>query len=120
MNLLIVDDSEIIREAIEEWVKPLHLNVVGLACNGREALELYRETLPDMVTLDITMPEIDGITALDLMLKINPSAKIIIISALAAKEVALTALKKGAASFLVKPFTRDELEEVFREVLEEV
>lgn len=120
MNLLIVDDSEIIREAIEEWVKPLQLNIIGQAGNGREALELFNINLPDMVTLDITMPEMDGLSALDAMLKINPKAKIIIISALAAKEVALTAIKNGAASFLVKPFTREELEEVIREVMEEV
>lgn len=120
MNLLIVDDSEIIREAIEEWVKPLKLTIVGLSGNGREALELFKNKLPDMVTLDITMPEMDGLSALESMLMVNPKAKIIIISALAAKEVALTAIKKGAASFLVKPFTREELVEVVQEVMEEM
>jgi len=119
MKLLIVDDSEIIREAIENWLEPFGFEVIGRAGNGSRAIEMFSEKKPDIVTLDITMPEMDGLTAMEKMLTINPGVKIIIISALAAKEVAISAIKKGASSYLVKPFTRDELEEVMKETLED-
>ena len=118
MKVLIVDDSEIIREAIQFWIGKFNLEIVGQAENGKEAVELVKTLKPDIVTLDITMPEMDGLTAMDEILKVQPKTKILIISALAAKEVALSALKKGAASFIVKPFTKEELEEVFKEVME--
>ncbi len=116
MKVLIVDDSEIIREAIEKWLGDFNLEVVGRAGDGRKALELYKQASPDIVTLDITMPEIDGLSVLDEIMKINPETRVIIISALSAKEIALSALKKGARSFLQKPFTKLELEDVFREI----
>lgn len=119
MKILIVDDSEIIREAIESWLSKYNLEIVGKAGTGMEAIEMLKKTSPDIVTLDITMPELDGLSAMEEMLKIKPDTKIIIISALAAKEVALSAIKKGASSYLVKPFTARELQEVFEEVLEE-
>ncbi|MBN2443630.1 MAG: response regulator [Spirochaetales bacterium] len=120
MKILIVDDSEIIREAIESWLGKYNLLVVGKAGTGVKAIELLKKTNPDIVTLDITMPEMDGLSAMEQMLKIKPDLKIIVISALAAKEVALSAIKRGAASFLVKPFTQAELQEVFEEVMEEI
>lgn len=119
MKLLIVDDSEIIRDAIEEWLGKFNLEVVGRAGNGKDAIELFKSNHPDVVTLDITMPELDGLSALDEMLKINTKARIIIISALSAKEIALSALKKGAALFVNKPFTREELHEAFTEAIGE-
>ncbi len=119
MKVLIVDDSEIIREAIEEWISSMDVEIVGRAGDGKEAIEMVSKYMPDIVTLDITMPEMDGLTAMDEILKISPKIKIIIISALSAKETALSALKKGAASYVVKPFTKDELLEVFTEVMED-
>ncbi len=118
MKLLIVDDSEIIREAIGEWISELDIEIVGQAGDGKKAIELVKSLKPDIVTLDITMPEIDGLTAMDEILKIYPETKVIIISALSAKEIALSALKKGAVSYVVKPFTKDELIEVIKEVKE--
>lgn len=117
MKVLIVDDSEIIREAIEVWMEPLGHTVVGRAANGKEALDLFKIHTPDLVTLDITMPELDGLSAMGEMLAVNPNAKIIIISALAAKEIALSAIRKGATSYLVKPFTEEELQDVIREAM---
>jgi two-component system, chemotaxis family, chemotaxis protein CheY len=118
MKVLIVDDSEIIREAIGTWIRGSGIEIVGKAVNGKEAVAMFREKKPDVVTLDITMPEMDGLTALAEMLKIDPQAKVIIVSALAARETALKAIKMGAASYLVKPFTQAELREVFSEVME--
>jgi two-component system, chemotaxis family, chemotaxis protein CheY len=118
MKILIADDSEIIREAVGEWITKFKFEISGKAENGKQALEMFKKLNPDIVTLDITMPEMDGLTAMEEMLKIKKETKIIIISALAAKETALAAIKKGAVSYLVKPFTRQELEEVFEEILE--
>ncbi len=119
MRVLIVDDSLIIRDAIESWLEEFDLEIVGKTNNGRDAVETVREKKPEIVTLDITMPEMDGLTALDKILEAAPETKVIIISALSSKDVALTALRKGALSYIVKPFTADELREVFREVVGE-
>ena len=71
VKLMIVDDSAIIRQAIHKYLKRYNIEVVGVAEDGKVALEVFRETKPDVVTLDITMPEIDGLTVLAEMLKIN-------------------------------------------------
>jgi two-component system, chemotaxis family, chemotaxis protein CheY len=119
VKVLIVDDSIIIRGAIENWLGDLDLEIVGRASNGKEAVELAGSLRPDIITMDITMPEMDGLTAIEHVLDIHPEARIIVVSALAGRETALTAIKKGAVSFLVKPFTKDELHEVFEEVMED-
>ena len=120
MTVLIVDDSIIIRGAIENWLSDLGLEIVGHAADGRQAVEMADSLKPDIVTMDITMPEMDGLTAIEHILKIHPEARIIVVSALAGRETAMTAIKKGAVSFLLKPFTREELHEVFEEVMEDL
>lgn len=119
MKVLIVDDSLIIRRSIENWLGDMDLEIADTASNGKEAVEKVASIKPDIVTLDITMPEMDGLTALEEILKIEPSTNVIIISALADKETALAAIKNGAVSFLLKPFNKEELQEVFQEVIEE-
>ncbi len=79
-------------------------NVVAEARNGREAIMLYEEYHPDLVTMDITMPEMDGITAVKVLLAIHPNARIIMVSALGQEEHMFEAIKAGAKGFLVKPF----------------
>lgn len=115
MRLLIVDDSNMIRQAISTWLTSQNHEVVGQARNGKEAVELFGQHRPDLVTLDITMPEMDGLEALDKIKAIDPDAKVIIISALASKEVAIEALKRGAATFVQKPITQDDLVEAIQE-----
>jgi two-component system chemotaxis response regulator CheY len=117
MRILIVDDSHIIRDAIENWLKEFNLEIIGKTYNGKDAVEIVREARPELVTLDITMPEMDGLTALEKILETAPETKVIIISALSSKDIALCALRKGAISYIVKPFTEEELKEVFREVI---
>jgi two-component system chemotaxis response regulator CheY len=116
MRVLIVDDSHIVRDVIENVFIDLGFDIVGKTNNGRDAVSVVAEKRPELVTLDITMPEMDGLTALDRILGIAPETKVIVISALSSKEVALSALRKGAVSYIFKPFTRDELHEVLREV----
>jgi two-component system chemotaxis response regulator CheY len=117
MRVLIVDDSHIILDAIENWLKEFRLEIVGKAFNGKDAVEIVKEKHPDIVTLDITMPEMDGLTALEKILEIAPGTKVIVISALSSRDIALSALRKGAVSYLVKPFTEEELKEVIKEAI---
>lgn len=117
LKLLIVDDSFIIRQAIKKYLKKYNLEVVGTAENGKVALELFEKTNPDIVTLDITMPEIDGLTVLEEMIKINNSVKVMVVTALTDKATGLKAIKLGAKSYLPKPFTEEKLQESFDRIL---
>lgn len=112
MKLLIVDDSNIIRSRIARIA--LHpdlpgLNIVGLAHNGREAVDMCRRNEPEVVTMDLTMPEMDGITCVEKIMKIDPRINILIVSALSDKATAIEALKRGARGFLYKPFSDEQL-----------
>ena len=110
---MIVDDSAIIRQAIQKYLTSYNIEVVGTAEDGKVALDLFKETKPDAVTLDITMPEIDGLTVLKEMLKINKSVKVMVVTALTDKATGLKAIKLGAKSFLPKPFTEEKLKKSF-------
>ncbi len=116
MKLMIVDDSSIMRRAIQKYLSPLNLELVATATNGQEALDQFQTTLPDLVTLDITMPQMDGLTCLSRLLALKPSVKVIVISALSDPGTGLKALKLGAKSFLPKPFTETQLVDEIRRV----
>lgn len=117
IKVLIVDDSLIIREAIHKHLKQFNIEVVGTAEDGKIALELFKETDPDVVTLDITMPELDGLTVLEEMLKIKSDVKVMVVTALSDKATGLKAIKLGAKSFLPKPFTPDKIRESFQRLV---
>ncbi|HBD96309.1 MAG: response regulator receiver protein [Spirochaetes bacterium GWF1_31_7] len=117
MKLLIVDDSNIMRRAIEKYVKDFKLDLIGTAGDGEQALALFKTHSPDVVTLDITMPKLDGISCLKEMMKINPRCRVLIISALKDPATSLSALKYGAKGFLPKPFTELQLKEEILELL---
>ena len=117
IKVLIVDDSLIIREAIHKHLKQFNIEVVGTAENGKIALELFKETDPDVVTLDITMPELDGLTVLKEMLNIKSDAKVMVVTALSDKATGLRAIKLGAKSFLPKPFTPEKIRESFQRLV---
>lgn len=117
LKLLIVDDSFIIRQAIKKYLNKYNLEVVGTAENGKVALELFEKTKPDIVTLDITMPEIDGLTVLEEMIKIDSTVKVMVVTALTDKATGLKAIKLGAKSYLPKPFTEEKLQESFDRML---
>ncbi|MDH3589238.1 MAG: response regulator [Gammaproteobacteria bacterium] len=119
MKLMIVDDSNIIRRKIERSTEVDGLEVVATATNGVDALEQFPQVRPDIVTMDLTMPEMGGIECVERMVEMDPNVIILVISALSDKATAIEALKKGANGFLCKPFTEDELNRAFRELLEE-
>jgi two-component system chemotaxis response regulator CheY len=116
MKLLVVDDSNIMRRAISKYLGNTSLELVGTAGDGMEALKLFQETLPDLVTMDITMPKMDGLDSLKKILEIKEDTKILVVSALSDKATGLKALTLGAKGFLSKPFTQEELVEEIRRV----
>ena len=116
-SLLIVDDSSIIRKAISLYLEDFDLEVVGTANNGTTALKLFKELKPDFVTLDISMPGIDGFQVLKDMAKIENNAKIIVITALADKATGIKALKLGAVNYLIKPFSPEKLKNLFKRII---
>ncbi|MEQ9366153.1 MAG: response regulator [Leptospirales bacterium] len=117
MKLLVVDDSAIIRKMIGKVLEGVGFSEVYEADNGKKALEVFSEQQPDFVTMDITMPEMSGIECLGIMLARKPDTKILMISAQTGKSVALDALNKGAAGFLQKPISKEELQSTVRELL---
>lgn len=116
-RLLIVDDSSVMRRTIEKNLAEYDLEIIGQAANGQEAVEIVKQERPDVVTLDITMPEMDGIACLEEIMKINPETKVMIITALSDKLTGLTALDKGARGFLYKPVSASDLEKSFDKLL---
>ena len=117
LRLLIVDDSNIMRRRIERSQQFDELHVVGAASNGVEALELFRQTDPDLVTMDLTMPQMDGIECIEKLVQLKPAIRILVISALADKATAVDAMEKGANGFLNKPFTDRQLNEAIAELM---
>lgn len=117
MTLLIVDDSSIMRRTIEKNMGEYDLEIIGLASNGKEAIEIVKQKKPDVITLDITMPEMDGLACLDKIMLIHPTAKVMIITALSDKLTGLQALDKGARGFLYKPVNAADLAKAFDKLL---
>jgi two-component system, chemotaxis family, chemotaxis protein CheY len=116
-KLMIVDDSNIMRRRIERSQNFEELELVGTAANGLEALEMFRKMDPDVVTMDLTMPQMDGIECIENIVKIKPAVRILVISALADKATAVEAMEKGANGFLNKPFTDRQLNEAIAELI---
>jgi len=118
MKLLIVDDSNVVRRSIQRMIGNPNYDV-RTAANGVEALTLFNEFDPDVVTMDITMPEMDGLSCVDAMLRKKPRARILVISALADKATAVEAVKRGALGFLLKPFSSESLTNEIAELFED-
>jgi two-component system chemotaxis response regulator CheY len=117
LKLMIVDDSNIMRRRIERSQQFEQLELVGTAGNGLEALELFKKTDPDVVTMDITMPKMDGIECIARLVAMKPAVRILVVSALADKATAVEAMERGANGFLNKPFTDRQLNEAIAELV---
>lgn len=113
IRVMIVDDSAIIRQMIKKYLSELNIEIVGTAGDGNTALQMFKEVRPDVVTLDITMPKMDGLTVLEEMIKFDSNAKIMVITALTDKATGMKAIKTGAKGFLSKPFTPEKLKTSF-------
>ncbi|HCC07191.1 MAG TPA: response regulator [Clostridiales bacterium] len=108
-SILIVDDAQFIRYSLKTMIDATDFNVIGEAENGKVAVKLFRQLEPDIVLMDITMPEMDGLEALKEIMKINPRAKVIMISAVGKEEMVRDAVLSGAKGFIVKPFKEETL-----------
>jgi two-component system chemotaxis response regulator CheY len=108
-KLLIVDDAVIVRKIISDVATAAGWLVVGEAANGQEAIDAYRQFHPDAVTLDLVMPQFDGLHGLRGILAMDPAARVIVVSALDQKSILKEAFKAGAADFVVKPFDQHNL-----------
>lgn len=107
MKVLIADDAAFMRMMLKDILTKNGHEVVGEAGNGLEMLSKYEETKPDIVTLDITMPEMDGLTAIKELKKKHPDANVIMCSAMGQQSMVIDAIQSGAKDFIVKPFQAD-------------
>jgi two-component system, chemotaxis family, chemotaxis protein CheY len=115
-NVLIVDDSKLMRTAIQKMVERLGLTVVGVAVDGVEAIEKYKELKPDIVTLDLTMPELDGEKCILEMMKYKSDSKIIVVSALKDDKTRNELIEKGAFAYIPKPLREESLREILNQI----
>jgi two-component system, chemotaxis family, chemotaxis protein CheY len=116
-RILVVDDAAFMRMMIKDILTKNGFEVVAEAADGMQALEKYKELQPDLVTMDITMPEMDGITSLKEIKKVNPNAKVIMCSAMGQQAMVIDAIQAGAKDFIVKPFQADRVIEAISKAL---
>ena len=116
-NILICDDAAFMRMMIKDILTKNGYNVVGEAENGAKAIEKYNETKPDLVLMDITMPEMDGIQALKKIKESDPKAMVIMCSAMGQQAMVIESIQSGAMDFIVKPFQADRVLEAVKKVV---
>ena len=116
-RVLITDDAAFMRMMLKDILIKGGYDVVGEAINGADAIEKYKELKPDLVTLDITMPEMDGIEAVKQIKAVNPAAKVIMCSAMGQQSMVMDAIKAGANDFIVKPFQADRVLEAVKKIV---
>ena len=116
-NILICDDAAFMRMMIKDILTKNGYNVAAEAENGVKAIEKYTETKPDLVLMDITMPEMDGIQALKKIKEMDPGASVIMCSAMGQQAMVIESIQSGAKDFIVKPFQADRVIEAVKKVV---
>ncbi len=116
-NILVCDDAAFMRMMIKDILTKNGYNIAGEAENGLKAVEKYNETKPDLVLMDITMPEMDGIQALKKIKEMDPNAKIVMCSAMGQQAMVIEAIQSGARDFIVKPFQAERVLEAVKKVV---
>ncbi|MGN0401020.1 MAG: response regulator [Acetatifactor sp.] len=116
-NILVCDDAAFMRMMIKDILSKNGYNVAGEAENGLVAIEKYKEVSPDLVLMDITMPEMDGIQALKEIKKVDAGAKVIMCSAMGQQAMVIESIQAGAKDFIVKPFQADRVIEAVKKVV---
>ena len=117
-KILVVDDAQFTRNMLKKIINKTEIaEVIAEARNGVEAVSLYQELKPDLVTMDLVMPEQGGIETTEKILSFDPEAIIVIVSALGQEALVLEAAKKGAKDFIQKPFKADQIEDVLERVI---
>lgn len=116
-RVLIVDDAAFMRMMVKDILQKNGFEVIGEGSNGIQAVELYKQERPDVVTMDITMPDMDGIEAVKQIKAFDPNAKIVMCSAMGQQSMVMDAIKAGARDFIVKPFQADRVLEAINKVI---
>lgn len=117
IKVLFVDDSSFMRSILKGIILKEPYVLAGEADNGREAVELYQQLKPDLVTMDIVMPEMDGIDAVRQIRAVDPDAKIIMVSAMGQQGMVIDAIQAGARDFIIKPFQPPRIHEALKRVI---
>lgn len=115
-RILITDDALFMRVTLKNILTQNGFEVVGEASNGCESVEMYKTLKPDVVTMDITMPEMDGLTALKEIRSLDPNANVIMCTAMGQKNMVVEAIQSGAKDFIVKPFQPDRVLEALSKI----
>lgn len=116
-NILVVDDAAFMRMMLRDVLTKNGYNIVGEAENGKMAVQKYMELKPDLITMDITMPEMDGIQALKIIRQNEPQAKVIMCSAMGQQALVVDAIQAGANDFIVKPFQAERIIEAVKKAI---
>lgn len=117
-KILIIDDAKFMRMTLSNLFQNHQFTVVGMAENGAEGIELFKQTSPDIVTLDITMPVMDGLQTLREIIEIDPAANVIMCSAMGQQKLVVEAIEIGAKDFVTKPFDEKRVMETVNEILQ--
>lgn len=117
-RILVVDDAAFMRTMIKSILTKKGYNIVGEAQDGNEALTKYKELKPDLVTLDITMPNKNGLEALESIMEFDSTAKVVMCTAMGQQAMVLDAIRLGAKDFIVKPFKADKVVESIKRIVE--
>ncbi|UAY36255.1 response regulator [Moraxella osloensis] len=116
-RLMIVDDSNIIRNRIQRLYNSDTFSLVATATNGDDAVEKFKLYKPEVITMDLTMPQMDGLECIEKLVELDPGVRILVVSALSDKATGIKALELGASGFLCKPFSEEELVEALDELV---
>lgn len=116
MRIVIADDAGFMRQILRQVIEAAGHEIVGEATNGREAVDLYESLRPDLVFMDITMPELDGIEAVGVIKRMNHQAKVVMCSAMTQDWMVMDAIRAGAYQFIAKPFKPEMVYEVLEKI----
>ncbi|HOU33401.1 MAG TPA: response regulator [Synergistaceae bacterium] len=116
-RILVTDDTAFMRLLLQKILTEGGYDVVGEADNGKEAVRLFERHRPDLVTMDITMPILNGVEALKRIRAVDPDARVLMVSAMGQKNMVMQALREGAQGFLIKPFEKEKVLQAVAEVL---
>ncbi|MEZ5540317.1 MAG: response regulator [Pseudomonadales bacterium] len=119
MKMLIVDDSTVMQRKIQRSITLEQVTDFLTASNGVEAVEVFKREMPELVTMDLTMPEMDGVECVQHLVALKPDVMILVISSLSDKATTIQAMKNGAKGFLTKPFDDDQINTALEELIEE-
>ncbi len=117
-KVLVVDDASFMRLNLKNILESEGFEIIGEATNGVEAIQQYKAENPDIVTMDITMPEMDGLVATEKILEFDPNARIVVVSAMGQESYIKKAIMKGAKNFIVKPFKKDKIIDTMNKALQ--